>query len=82
MDDEGVGQPNSNMNDKGDQTRAKSANNTAKPAEVPESPTDTNTNLPSPEREENATAKPQESKLEDMEVEGEHVEADEDAVIY
>jgi hypothetical protein len=70
------------MNDKGDQTPAKSANNTAKPAEVPESPTDMHTNSSSPKREENATAKPQESKVEDIEVDGEHVEGDEDSVLY
>jgi hypothetical protein len=70
------------MNDEGDQTPAKSANNTAKPAEVPESPTDMNTNSSSPNREEHSTIKLRESKVEDVEVDGEHVEGDEDSVIY
>jgi hypothetical protein len=75
-------QLDSKMAGEGDQALAKSANNTAKPAEVPESPTDVKTNPSPPKQGQVQTAEPQRGKLEDMEDDGEHVEGDEDAVIY
>lgn len=73
------------MTDGGDQVPDKSTNETAKSAEVPESPTDNATTNPvsaSPKATQNVTEEPQESKEEEMEDDGEHVDGDEDAVIY
>ena len=75
------------MNHEGDQTRVKSTDDTAnmKPAEVPESQssTDIKTNPASSIPESIVIADPQESKAEeDIEVDGEHVEGDDDSVLW
>lgn len=78
-----VSQSDSNMAADDGQAPDKSANEAAKPAEVPESPIAANTNTPSPQRDQAAPVEPQGGKDEVMEDDGVHVEGgDEDSVIY
>jgi hypothetical protein len=66
-----------------DETPDKSTNETAKPAEVPESSTDMDTNPFSPKHKPQAREEPQKSKEDVLEDDGVHIEGgDEDSVIY
>lgn len=82
IDEDGDALPNHRITDEGDQVSAKSANNTAKPAEVPEYPTDVNTNTSPSKHKSLQTSEPLEGKMDEIEDDGEHVDGDEDAVIY
>ena len=66
-----------------DETADKSTDEAAKPAEVPESPIDMDTNLSFPKHEQKTLVEPQKGKEDVLEDDGVHVEGgDEDSVIY